>query len=220
MSIKTTARLCSLKRGNFGHDLSDRFRDHGMLRDERMLQMLSQFRLAELETWLCTPTPVLPRSRQESRPTYGSAFHYYLDRSTEGKVISRKSRTLPSVPMGSALPGILQKAPCESSTGKKRRRLPPTPGGLHWKNADAWQLGEQPKDWSASADEKDSKQQLKLWAHSGRATLRKSISADESLFQRQPERQKTASRTGKGKIQFRCKHSVGTTDRRDFHHKT
>ncbi|XP_016427674.1 ankyrin repeat and fibronectin type-III domain-containing protein 1 [Sinocyclocheilus rhinocerous] len=128
--------------------------------EDSVLEMLSYSKFSDLETWLCMPSTMLPRSRdsvcslpppshengtgdtgKESRPLENKSIH--LSQCQE-----RKTHLLPpsSLLPGSASPQSssplrttstpLPKPTRDSCQGgvsvRKRRRLAASPGGLHW----------------------------------------------------------------------------------------
>ncbi|MGH0153659.1 UNVERIFIED_CONTAM: hypothetical protein FKN15_025448 [Acipenser sinensis] len=137
---------------------------------------------------------------------------------TESRPVERKalvlgkSQTLPLLPS----PDV--------STGRKRRRLPSSPGGLlcnragvrRWECDRAETLPSAAEKLNASNDPA-----VLLWEIADKAALRKSLSADERLLQQQrKEQHKLLSRLEKGRSKLRNIHSLGSTDGHEPQTKT
>ncbi|XP_051522897.1 ankyrin repeat and fibronectin type-III domain-containing protein 1-like [Myxocyprinus asiaticus] len=130
------------------------------LGEDSVLEMLSYSKFSDLETWLCMPSTLLPRSRdsvcsmsppshesntvntdKESRPMEKESIH--LSQCQE-----RRTHVLPPSPLLPASASPQSSAPLRTTSAplpkptrdscqggvsvRKRRRLAASPGGLHW----------------------------------------------------------------------------------------
>ncbi|XP_038633833.1 ankyrin repeat and fibronectin type-III domain-containing protein 1-like [Scyliorhinus canicula] len=195
--------------------------DGQQMGDERMLEMLSQVRLAEVETWLCTPSPVLPR-RQRTPAQIARAKHTTASSDPASRMFERKAALSGNLPHpASASPDLQPHTSFSGQVIRKRRRLPRTPGGLHSKNP-----GYQPGTNDKTANSRGAEQvnycfgHSDPWGNSHRSPLRKSISADDSLFPVVWKEHRTLfGRIRGGRNKIRRKHSLGLTVRTDSRQK-
>ncbi|XP_067286236.1 ankyrin repeat and fibronectin type-III domain-containing protein 1 isoform X2 [Pseudorasbora parva] len=141
------------------HTANEKYEIPGMGEDS-VLEMLSYSKFSDLETWLCMPSNLLPRSRdsvcsmlppspendngdtyKETRPPENESSHM-------SQCQERKTHLLPPSPLlpvsaspHSSSPLRTTSTPLPKPTGdschggvsvRKRRRLAASPGGLHW----------------------------------------------------------------------------------------
>ncbi|XP_046710049.1 ankyrin repeat and fibronectin type-III domain-containing protein 1 isoform X2 [Silurus meridionalis] len=184
--------------------------------EDSVLEMLSYSKFMDLESWLCMPSTLLPRSLDstcsaspvstdsesgdaENRPPERKSI--YLNHSPERENCHVPPlRTVPvSVTPQSPValqtstpaqkPGTLSSK--QSASVRKRRRLAASPGGLHW-NASGSVLREYERGEAAAALQVKRVPKPLESAKPGaelwgdRAALRKCVSVDDSLLQQTP----------------------------------
>ncbi|XP_066561812.1 ankyrin repeat and fibronectin type-III domain-containing protein 1-like [Amia ocellicauda] len=196
--------------------------------EDSVLEMLSYSKFTDLETWLCMPSTVLPRS---SDPPSGemtplltqteAADSEQRPRPLERKapvLVKCQSLPIPTVP-GSPSAESPRGPGQDSVIVRKRRRLPPNPGGLHWNTAGTRQREYDRAETLPAFAEKHNPnngthEHVLIWGISHKPALRKSISVDEHLFQPpHKEQHKLLSRLERGRNKLRNIHSLGSTSR-------
>ncbi|TSK14813.1 Ankyrin repeat and fibronectin type-III domain-containing protein 1 [Bagarius yarrelli] len=210
--------------------------------EDSVLEMLSYSKFMDLESWLCMPSTLMPRSLDstfsasslstdsesgdaETRPPERKSI--YLNHSPGRErchVASTPTVPVPVTPVAfrtSSTPALSSGThSCQGSTGvRKRRRLAASPGGLHW-NASGSVLREYERGETPGASQvkhvpkplESVKAGAELW--SDRAALRKCMSVDDRLLQQTPTEPGTLlSRLERGKKKLRNIHSFGDTGR-------
>ncbi|XP_060796049.1 ankyrin repeat and fibronectin type-III domain-containing protein 1 isoform X4 [Neoarius graeffei] len=218
--------------------------------EDSVLEMLSYSKFMDLESWLCMPSTLLPRSldstcsaspqstdsdsgdAETSRPPERKSV--YLNHSLERE--SCHVPPSPTVPVSvTPLAPQTSSTPApkpgthsckESASIRKRRRLAASPGGLHW-NASGSVLREYERGEAAGASQVKRVPKPYESATPGaelrgdRAALRKCVSVDDSLLQRTPTEPGTLlSRLERGKKKVRNIYSLGETGRYETHKKS
>nr|XP_055031561.1 ankyrin repeat and fibronectin type-III domain-containing protein 1 isoform X1 [Misgurnus anguillicaudatus] len=139
------------------HTANEKYEIPGMGEDS-VLEMLSYSKFTDLETWLCMPSTLLPRSRdsfcsmlqssrdsktgdtsKESRPLEKESIHLSQERKTHhlppSPILPVSASPQSSEPLrttSTPLPKPTRDS-CQGAVGvRKRRRLAASPGGLHW----------------------------------------------------------------------------------------
>ncbi|XP_076120935.1 ankyrin repeat and fibronectin type-III domain-containing protein 1 isoform X2 [Alosa pseudoharengus] len=210
--------------------------------DDSVLEMLSYSKFSDLEAWLCMPSALFPRTRTSwSFSTLSSEGETEADRDPEkrpsdGDSIS-PARPSPLSPVSPALSRRLMPltstpasadAPTPTTTsdlsgpgtqartsGRKRRRLAASPGGLHW-DASGAVLRERSEARSSTrpvaSSDPSSPPSLDALVRQN-LSVRKTLSVDDRLLHTPPEQQRILSRIDKGKKKLRNIHSLGSTGR-------
>ncbi|XP_018616903.1 ankyrin repeat and fibronectin type-III domain-containing protein 1 isoform X2 [Scleropages formosus] len=208
-----------------------------------VLEMLSYSKFTDLETWLCMPSTLLPRSLESLCATSQSltpsetADAEKKPRPPEGDtpflspptMAPQSSRSPSPIPMGSPVPSSLDSSGSSVQGGvsvRKRRRLAASPGGLRWNSSGLLQRDYDtaetlPAPGAKRSPGSDTSLHTGLLGDLQRATLTKSVSVDDRLFQKQhKESHKLLTRLERGKNKLRNIHSLGSTGRYETHKKS
>ncbi|XP_059805069.1 uncharacterized protein LOC132380339 [Hypanus sabinus] len=120
-----------------------------------------------------------------------------------------------------SLPAKLQPEAAAKTRGmRKKRRLPPTPGGLSFKTGNRPGASDKIQNTQPSAQHHFGNNDCHPWRNLDQTTPRKSVSADDNLSQLvRKEQQTLLSRIGKGRRKTRRKHSLRYADGREFQQK-
>ncbi|XP_026079062.1 ankyrin repeat and fibronectin type-III domain-containing protein 1-like [Carassius auratus] len=216
--------------------------------EDSVLEMLSYSKFSDLETWLCMPSTLLPRSRdsvcslpspshengtadteQESRPLENESIHLSQCQERETHLLPVSASPQSSSPLrttSTPLPKPTRDS-CQGGVSvRKRRRLAASPGGLHW-DASGSVLRDHDRGETSSLSEVkrfprsvDSESRVpEPWRDI--VPLRKTISIDDRLFQQTPrEHHRLLSRIERGKKKLRTINSLGATGRYETHKKS
>ncbi|XP_052427599.1 ankyrin repeat and fibronectin type-III domain-containing protein 1 isoform X1 [Carassius gibelio] len=216
--------------------------------EDSVLEMLSYSKFSDLETWLCKPSTMLPRSRdsvcslpllshengigdtdKESRPLENESIHLSQCQEKETHLLPVSASPQSSSPLrttSTPLPEPTRDS-CQGGVSvKKRRRLAASPGGLHW-DASGSVLRDHDRGETSSLSEVkrfprsvDSESRVpEPWRE--RLPLRKTISIDDSFLQQTPrEHHRLLSRIERGKKKLRNINSLGATGRYETHKKS
>ncbi|XP_056627412.1 ankyrin repeat and fibronectin type-III domain-containing protein 1 isoform X2 [Triplophysa dalaica] len=227
------------------HTANEKYEIPG-LGEDSVLEMLSYSKFTDLETWLCMPSTLLPRSRdsvcsllqlnrdcdagdtdKESRPLENESIHLRKTHLSPPSPILPVSASPPSTEPPRTTSTPLPKPTGDSCQGgvsvRKRRRLAASPGGLHW-DASGSVLRDHDRGETSSLSEvkrfprtvHSERPVPELWRD--RAALRKTISVDDCLLQQTPrEHHRLLSRLERGKKKLRNIHSVGASGRYETH---
>ncbi|XP_060753418.1 ankyrin repeat and fibronectin type-III domain-containing protein 1 isoform X1 [Tachysurus vachellii] len=195
--------------------------------EESVLEMLSYSKFMDLESLLCMPSTLLPRSLDSTcsaspLSTDSDSGDDKISRPPERKSIypnhSQEQESCHVPPSTPALkPGTHY---CKDSASvRKRRRLAASPGGLHW-NASGSVLREYERGEKAGVSQvkhvpkslESAKPGAALWGD--RVALRKCASVDDRLLKQTPtEPGALLSHLERGQKKFRDIHSFGETGR-------
>ncbi|XP_016335828.1 ankyrin repeat and fibronectin type-III domain-containing protein 1-like [Sinocyclocheilus anshuiensis] len=216
--------------------------------EDSVLEMLSYSKFSDLETWLCMPSTLLPRSRdsvcslpspsrengtgdtdEESRPLENESIYLSQCQERETHLLPVSASPQSSSPLrttSTPLPKPTRDS-CQGGVSvRKRRRLAASPGGLHW-DASGSVLRDHDRGETSSLSEVkrfprsvDSESRVpEPWRD--RVPLWKTISIDDRLFQQTPrEHHRLLSRIERGKKKLRNINSLGATGRYETHKKS
>nr|XP_015211392.1 PREDICTED: ankyrin repeat and fibronectin type-III domain-containing protein 1 [Lepisosteus oculatus] len=197
--------------------------------EDSVLQMLSYSKFTDLETWLCRPSALLPRSSEMPSGETTSLLTQSVaaDLELRARPLDRKAPVLGKTQSLDNTPVPVSPYSGQEGTAlRKRRRLPCSPGGLLWNTAGAQQRRyDRDETLPASAEKhnsnSDKNDPVFIWGISHRPVLRKSISVDDRLFQ-QPhkEQHKLLSRLERSKNKLRSIHSLGSPSRCETQRQT
>ncbi|XP_048871521.1 ankyrin repeat and fibronectin type-III domain-containing protein 1 isoform X2 [Brienomyrus brachyistius] len=205
--------------------------------EDSVLEMLSYSKFTDLETWLCMPSTLLPRSLEATRVTSpplthtGTADVERKSRCLDGEAVflSTSAQSLSPVLVASSTPRSAH-TPRGSSQGavsvRKRRRVAASPGGLHWNSSGSLQRDYDtaetlPVPGPKRSSKSNTGHRAVPLGESQKAALKKSISVDDRLLQQQErERHNLLTRLERGKIKLRNLHSLGSTGRYETRKKS
>ncbi|XP_023678415.2 ankyrin repeat and fibronectin type-III domain-containing protein 1 isoform X1 [Paramormyrops kingsleyae] len=205
--------------------------------EDSVLEMLSYSKFTDLETWLCMPSTLLPRSLEATCVTSpplmhtGTADVERKPRCLDGEAVFLSTSTEPLSPVlvASSTPRSAH-TPRGADQGavsvRKRRRVAASPGGLHWNSSGSLQRDYDtaetlPVPGPKRSPNSDTGNRTIPLGESQKAALKKSISVDDRLLQQQQrERHNLLTRLERGKIKLRNLHSLGSTGRYETRKKS
>uniref|UniRef100_A0A8C2AHM4 Ankyrin repeat and fibronectin type III domain containing 1 n=1 Tax=Cyprinus carpio TaxID=7962 RepID=A0A8C2AHM4_CYPCA len=216
--------------------------------EDSVLEMLSYSKFSDLETWLCMPSTMVPRSRdsvcflpppshengtgdtdKESRPLENESIHLSQCQERETHLLPVSASPKSSSPMrttSTPLPKPTRDSCQGGMSVKKRRRLAASPGGLHWDASGSVLRDHERGETSSLLEVKRFPRCVDSQSHvpepwSERVPLRKTISVDDRLLQQTPrEHHRLLSRIERGKKKLRNIDSLGATGRYETHKKS